>query len=83
MLDGIDEEWPPFLGYNRLREKQKSSVIARCNDHVFMAAWNYEKGRSFAFASDCAPHWATPEFLSWKYYGKFWANVVRWLAGET
>lgn len=83
ILAGIDENWPVFLGYNKLGAKHESVVLARCNRHVFMAAWQYEKGRTFAFASDCAPHWATPEFLHWSYYSRFWSNAVKWLAGES
>ena len=46
-----------------------------------LVTWSYGKGRSAAFASDCSPHWAE-YFQPWEYYGKFWVQAVRWLAGE-
>lgn len=82
VLEGITGEWPLFLGYNRLMEKKGATVLAKCGKDVFMAAQDYGKGRTFAFASDCAPHWGPPEFLNWEYYNKFWANVVKWLARQ-
>jgi uncharacterized membrane protein len=33
------------------------------------------------FTSDCAPHWAPPEFLAWPGYQVLWPNLIRWLAG--
>ena len=40
----------------------------------------YGKGKSFAFASDCAPHWARKEFMNWEGYGEFFTNMIEWLA---
>jgi uncharacterized membrane protein len=37
-------------------------------------------GRTLAFASDCAPHWGSPEFVAWEGYGPFWRRAVHWLA---
>ncbi len=76
----VGDSWPDFLGYNRLAAKNEGSVLAQIGTDTFMAAWDYERGRTLAFASDCAPHWATPEFLDWSYFSRFWANVVSWLA---
>ena len=38
-------------------------------------------GRSAVFTSDCAPHWAPPEFLDWPGYRVLWPNLIRWVAG--
>ena len=35
--------------------------------------------RSAAFASDCAPHWGPEGFVTWRHYGTFWNNLVRWM----
>ena len=78
---GIDDEWPCFLGYNRLKAKP-GTLLASCGEDAFIAAWDYGKGRSLAFASDCAPHWGPPEFVNWAYYAQFWGNVVRYLSRE-
>jgi uncharacterized membrane protein len=80
VLNGIVGSWPVFLGYNRLLPKVGGDVIAKCGKDIFMAAGSFGSGRTFAFASDCAPHWGPPEFLNWEYYGKFWSNMVLWLA---
>ncbi|MEU1514823.1 glutamine amidotransferase, partial [Streptomyces sp. NPDC005811] len=40
-------------------------------------------GRSAAFTSDLAPHWAPPGFLAWDCYPVLWDRLVRWLSGET
>ncbi len=82
ILADINGEWPLFLGYNRLLPRNDEAVLAKCGKDIFMAAQEYEKGRTFAFASDCAPHWGPPEFLNWEYYDKFWVNAVKWLARE-
>ncbi|EME4547181.1 cytoplasmic protein, partial [Salmonella enterica] len=29
------------------------------------------------FASDCSPHWGSPQFLQWEHYATFWCNVLR------
>jgi uncharacterized membrane protein len=82
VLSGIEGEWPLFLGYNKLMVRNEQAVLAKCGKDIFMAAQDYEKGRTLAFASDCAPHWGTPEFLEWKYYNKLWVNIAKWLARE-
>lgn len=82
ILDGVSEDWPHFLGYNMLFEKDGIDPIAKCGDHVFMAANDYGKGRCFAFASDVSPHWGSPEFLAWESYDRLFSNIAKWLAKE-
>lgn len=79
ILKGIPEEWPHFLGYNRLTAKPDATVLAEHNGYSFISTRDYENGRTFAFASDCAPHWGPTEFVDWEYYNAFWVNVVKWL----
>ena len=33
-----------------------------------MAVGDFGKGRSAVFTSDCSPHWAPMEFVSWAHY---------------
>lgn len=80
IMTGLDGTWPHFLGYNQLKERPGTTVLARCGDDVFMAAGNYGKGRSLVFASDCGPHWGPPEFVNWKHYGRLWYQAVSWVA---
>ncbi|WP_337376542.1 glutamine amidotransferase [Clostridium sp.] len=44
-----------------------------------MAFAYYGKGRSGVVTTDCAPHWAPPEFCEWEYYNKLWQNIADWL----
>ena len=80
VLAGIDGDWPHFLGYNRLASASGSDVIATIGDDVFVAVGEFGRGRSAVFASDCGPHWGPPAFVEWSHYGRFWNNLVRWLA---
>lgn len=80
VLQNVSDAWPHFLGYNILVEKPEADVIAKCNDHVFMASSEYGKGRTFVFASDIAPHWGSPEFLNWDGYKTVFVNMIRWLS---
>ncbi len=71
-------ECPMFLGYNRVKLKDSATLLARVSNDPFLAVWNFGHGRAMAFASDCAPHWATA-FVSWTHYPRFWAQAVAWL----
>lgn len=83
ILDGVSNEWPHFLGYNMLFAKDDADIIATANDdHVFMAATEFGKGRTFVFASDIAPHWGSPKFVEWESYDALFSNISKWLAKE-
>jgi len=79
------EEAPVFEGFNKIIPKEGSNVVATIGDDEIesplLVTWEYGKGRAAAFASDCSPHWAE-YFQPWEYYGKFWIQAMRWLAGE-
>ncbi len=80
VFEGIDGEWPYFIGYNRtLEDPSRGTVLARIGNDPFIAVGQFGKGRSAAFTSDCAPHWGSPAFLAWKHYGRLWQNLARWL----
>lgn len=36
-------------------------------------------GRSAVLTTDCAPHWAPPEFCEWEGYERLFANLAAWL----
>lgn len=82
VLDGVPDQWPPLLGYCRLQAKAHATVVLAAGDDPLLVVGVHGDGRALAFASDCSPHWGTPEFVSWVGYGQFWRNVVGWLAGE-
>lgn len=79
VLDGLPGPWPYFLGYNRLSAKPDASVLLRVGQDPFLVLWRRGAGRSAAFASDCSPHWGSPEFISWDGYTRFWNQLLTWL----
>lgn len=81
VLAGIDAEWPWFLGYNRVIARPEARVLLTCDDDPFLVVGSFGAGRSLAFASDCAPHWAPPGFLEWSAHDAFWSQAADWLAG--
>ena len=82
VLDGIPPDWPPLLGYNRLAAKSATQVLARCGADPLLVVGSHGEGRSAAFASDCAPHWCPPAFMTWPGYDPLWGNLLHWLAGQ-
>jgi uncharacterized membrane protein len=79
VFNGIEGEWPFFLGYNKTVAKEDGQVIATIEGDPFIAVRQVGKGRTAMFASDCAPHWGPAEFVNWEYYGRLWVNLVNWL----
>ena len=83
VLSGTEGEWPWFLGYNKIKAKPEAEEIAVIGkDDTFMASMEVGKGRTFAFASDCAMHWGSKAFLAWDGYQKVMPNIFKWLAKE-
>lgn len=79
ILKDIDVNWQPLLGYNKTLLKSEAELIASIGGDPFIAAGKYGKGKSVVFTSDCAPHWAPPEFCNWESYPKLWQNMIDWL----
>ena len=78
---GLGNEWPALLGYNQIIAKPDVSVVATVGDDPLIATWSCQDGRALAFASDCGPHWAPPDFLAWDGYGRLWTQMVEWTGG--
>lgn len=77
-LAGIPE-WPNILGYNKTIAKPEAEVVATVEGDPFIAFGSYGKGKSAIFTTDCAPHWAPPEFCEWEYYNKLFAGIVDYI----
>jgi uncharacterized membrane protein len=75
---GTPAAWPPLLGYNELVAKPDSTVVARFGQDPLLVVGQAGLGHSVAFASDLAPHWAPPQFLTWKHYRELWAGILTW-----
>ena len=82
VLRGVPEPWPAVLGYNRVTAREGAEVVVSCGADPLVACYRHDRGRSAVFTSDCAPHWAPPEFLDWPGYRVLWPNLIRWLAGS-
>lgn len=78
-LKGIPAPWPHVLGFNKTTAKKDAEVPVTVDGSPFIAFGSYGKGRSAVFTSDCAPHWAPPEFIDWKYYDKLWQGIVGYI----
>ncbi len=78
---GMPKIWPSLLGYNRLEAKPEGRVLLRTDADPLIVAGEFGKGKTIAFASDCAPHWAPPQFCEWEHYPTMWAKMLAWLAG--
>lgn len=78
VLGGTPAEWPMLLGYNKTFPKPGATVVARTGDDPVLVVGDYGRGRSVAFTSDLAPHWAPPEFLEWEHYAALWASILSW-----
>jgi uncharacterized membrane protein len=81
ILAGTGPAWPHFLGYQRLVAKEGTETLLRADADPFLVVGSHGKGRVAAFASDCSPHWGSPEFVGWEHYSRFWSQLAGWLAG--
>ena len=81
IAEGLGGDWPPLLGYNRLVARPEATLVASVAGDPLIAAWQYGQGRAVAFASDCGPHWAPPEFLAWPGYARLWSQMAEWAGG--
>ncbi|PLR75740.1 cytoplasmic protein [Bacillus sp. V3-13] len=73
------ENWPAFLGYNKFKAKKEAEVLVKIQEDPFIVLGSYGKGKTAAFASDCAPHWGTTEFMEWEYYQPIWVRLLNYL----
>lgn len=82
IIDNLPNEWPHLLGYNKFFAKGNATTLVTLGKDPLLVIGEYGKGRSAAFASDLAPHWAPPEFVNWSEYPKFWEQLILWLANK-
>lgn len=82
VLAGLSDDWPHFLGYNRVAVDDDAEELVAVGDDPLIAVGEHGDGRSAVFTSDCAPHWGPPAFTDWDDYSTMWGNLAGWLAGE-
>lgn len=83
VLEGLTPPWPPLLGYNRVVSKPDTTAVLHIGSDPLLVLGEHGAGRTAAFTSDCAPHWASTEFLQWAGYSPFFAAVLRFCAGNS
>jgi uncharacterized membrane protein len=81
IVSGIGGAWPALLGLNQVTPKENVELIATAGEHPLLVAGKFGEGRSVAFTSDCAPHWAPPAFVAWEHYNRLWSQMARWASG--
>lgn len=77
----LDESWPAVLGYNRVAADADADVWVTVDDDPLLAVGTHGSGRTFAFTTDCAPHWAPPAFLEWEGLPLLWEAILEYVAG--
>jgi uncharacterized membrane protein len=70
------------LGYNRAILKEGCRAIAEYDGDPFISIGEFGKGRSIAYATDCAPHWSPASFCESDDYKILFSNMAKWLAGK-
>ncbi|PJM73334.1 cytoplasmic protein [Bifidobacterium primatium] len=81
ICDGLGE-FPRILGYQKVTPKSGSRVLMTVDDNPLLITGTYGEGRSLAYTTDIAPHWASEEFMNWSGYGPFFSRCIDWLAGS-
>ncbi len=70
------------FGGNKVGLKEGAELIAKFTDsNPLLVWWSFEKGRSYAMASDWTPAGGSA-FMTWAYYGDYAVNVVLFTASE-
>lgn len=81
-LGNAGKEWPNLLGYNKVKIRDDAELLATVgpDGDPLVAVMEIGKGRSAVFTSDCAPHWAPPEFSQeWSGYQRLFGGLADWL----
>jgi Ca-activated chloride channel homolog len=84
ILNGVGMESAPALkGYVKFIAKPSAEAILKIDDNQpLLVRWQYGLGRSDVFTSDAKSRWAA-DWVTWKGFDKFWANVFRDLLPHT
>ncbi len=73
-------DWPALLGYNQVAPAGGAETLVTVGDDPLLVIGSHGSGRSAAFTSDLAPHWAPPAFMDWDGYMPLWTGILSWLA---
>lgn len=78
VMKGLTGAWPMLLGYNQVAAKDTGEVLMAYKQDPILVTGTYGKGRTFAWMSDCAPHWMPDEFCSHEMNKKMWKQLFCW-----
>jgi len=81
-LASLLEQVPPFYGYNLLRPRNGSRLLARFEDgQPALVVSGPAPRRTVAFASDLLPHWG-PKVAEWERFPALLSALVALAAGD-
>lgn len=75
-------DFPRVLGYQTVQAKPDGEVLMTVQDQPLLVVGKAGKGKTLAYTTDIAPHWASQEFMNWTNYGEFFSRCINWLTGE-
>lgn len=75
----LPDEWPAVLGYNRVVADADADVWATVDGDPLLAVGTHGSGGTFAFTTDCAPHWAPTDFLEWDGFPRLWRAILEYV----
>ena len=81
-VKGLKGEWPVLLGYNFVEAKAEGQVLMTYHEAPILVTGFYKEGRTFAWMSDCAPHWMPDEFCSHDLNKRMWKQLFNWCSGK-
>ncbi len=78
ILEGVDIAGaPPLKGYVKFLSRPTADTILQLDQRdPLLARWQYGLGRAAVFTSDAKPRWAA-DWITWKSFDRFWANLLR------
>ena len=86
ILDGIDGDWPPILGFNEVTAKPNATVLATASDLYrrlpILAVGTHGGGRSMVWTSDIGPHWLPAATFKWPHFARLWSQALGWLTAS-
>ena len=72
---------PKVYGYvgTTLKPRATMDIHGEGADDPVLANWSIGLGKCVAYTSDATSRWGK-DWVAWEGYGKFWAQVVRWVS---
>lgn len=78
VTSGLRSDWKYLLGYNQVTAKKEGIVLLEAFGDPLLTVWDYGQGRTFAWTSDCAPHWMPAEFCESEQNKMMWHRLFDW-----